>query len=89
MLYLGGGMRQVKVGDDKSITVLPDFSDPTLFYFLPNFPHIAKMEDGVPAIRLFRHELPPLVVGVTKLVLFGAKGARNDRNNSGVFCLKA
>lgn len=59
MLYLGGGMRQVKVGDDRALAVFPDFSDPNQFFYLPNFPHIAKMEDGTPAIRLlvFREDL--------------------------------
>ena len=59
MLYLGGGMRQVKAGEGVALNVLPDFSDPNLFYYLPNFPHIAKMEDGVPAIRLlvYREDL--------------------------------
>lgn len=59
MLYLGGGMRQVKVGEDRALCVFPDFSDTGQFYYLPNFPHVAKMEDGTPAIRLlvFREDL--------------------------------
>jgi len=52
MLYLGGGMREVKVGEHDTLQVFADFSDPTQFYYLPNYPHIAKMEDGSPAIRL-------------------------------------
>ncbi len=59
MLYLGNGMRQVKVGDDRALAVFPDFGDPSQFYYLPNFPQIARMEDGTPAIRLlvFREDL--------------------------------
>jgi hypothetical protein len=52
MLYLGGGMRQVKAGEHATLYVFPDFSDTQQFYYLPNFPHVAKMEDGTPAIRL-------------------------------------
>ena len=40
MLYLGGGMRQVKVGDDRALCVFPDFSDPYQFFYLPNFPRV-------------------------------------------------
>lgn len=59
MLYLGGGMRQVKVGENQAISVFPDFSDPNQFYYLPNYPHIARMEDNTPAIRLlvYREDL--------------------------------
>jgi hypothetical protein len=59
MLYLGGGIRQVKVGDHDTLQVFSDFSDPRQFYYLPNYPHIAKMEDGAPAIRLivYRQDL--------------------------------
>ena len=59
MLYFGAGMRQVKVDENRALCVFPDFSDATLFHYLPNFPHIAKMEDGTPAIRLlvFREDL--------------------------------
>ena len=59
MLYLGGGMRQVKVGEHQTLYVFPDFSDKQQFYYLPNFPQIAKMEDGSPAIRLlvYREDL--------------------------------
>jgi hypothetical protein len=52
MLYLGNGTRQVKAGDHDTLLLFPDFSDPGQFYYLPNYPHIAKMEDGSPAIRL-------------------------------------
>jgi hypothetical protein len=52
MLYLGGGMREVKLSDHDTLQVFSDFGDPGQFYYLPNFPHIAKMEDGTPAIRL-------------------------------------
>ncbi len=52
MLYLGGGIRQVNVGNGQAISVLPDFSDPTQFYYLPNYPHIAMLEGNLPAIRL-------------------------------------
>jgi len=52
MLYLGAGMRQVKVSGNRTFLVLPDFTDLGLFYCLPNLPHIATMEGGAPAIRL-------------------------------------
>ena len=52
MLYLGAGMRQVKVSESQSLLVFPDFSDTGLFHYLPNLPHIATMEGGAPAIRL-------------------------------------
>jgi hypothetical protein len=52
MLDFARGMRQVQVEEHVAISVFPDFSDPNLYYYLPNFPHIAKMEDGTPAIRL-------------------------------------
>ena len=55
MLYLGGGMREVSVGEGENkqtIQFFADFSDPELFFYLPNFPHVAKMLDGTPAIRL-------------------------------------
>jgi hypothetical protein len=52
MLYLGSGLRQIKASEHQTLYVFPDFSDPTQFYYLPNFPHIARMEDGSPAIRL-------------------------------------
>ena len=46
-----GGMREVKVGDE-TMQVFSDSSDPGRFYYLPHYPHIAKMEGGLPAIRL-------------------------------------
>ena len=52
MLYLGAGVRQVKVSETQTLFLFPDFSDPGLFFYLPNFPHIAKMDGGAPAIRL-------------------------------------
>src|SRR5262245_40624334 len=55
MLYLGGGVRQVKVGQNQAISVLPDFSDPMQFYYLPNYPHVSMFEGNVPAIRLLVH----------------------------------
>ena len=72
MLYLGGGMRQVKVGEGKSITVLPDFSDPTQSYYLPNIPHIARMEDGTPAIRMlvYREDLDTVPDNAPEAVAF-------------------
>jgi hypothetical protein len=59
MLYLGGGVREVNIGDNQAIQVFPDFSDPNQFYYLPNVPHIAAMENNVPAIRLlvYREDL--------------------------------
>ena len=59
MLYLGGGPRQVSIGEGRALSVFPDFSDPRQYYVLPNFPQIAKMEDGTPAIRMlvFREDL--------------------------------
>lgn len=59
MLYLGAGVREIKVSDSRTMQVFPDFSDKKQFYYLPNFPRIAQMEDGSPAIRLliFRKEL--------------------------------
>jgi hypothetical protein len=72
MLYLGGGMRQVKVGEGKTFIVLPDFSDTTQFYYLPNYPHIAKMEDGVPAIRMlvYREDLDTVPDNAPEAVAF-------------------
>ena len=72
MLYLGSGMRQVKVGEDKTLYVLPDFSDETQFYCLPNIPHIAKMEDGTPAIRMlvYREDLDTLPDNAPEVVAF-------------------
>lgn len=65
-------MREVKVGEDRSIQVFPDFSDKYQFYCLPNFPHIAKMEDGSPAIRLliFREDLDEVAEGAEEAVAF-------------------
>lgn len=59
MLYLGAGTRQVKVGAHQTLYLFPDFSDRQQFYYLPNVPHIARMDDGSPAIRLlvFREDL--------------------------------
>lgn len=59
MLYLGNGARQITVGENQTLYVFPDFSDPTHYHYLPNNPHIAKMEDGTPAIRLlvYREDL--------------------------------
>src|SRR6185295_12599927 len=59
MLYLGDGLRQGKVSETQTLYLFPDFSDPMTFYALPNFPHIAKMDGGAPAIRLlvYREDL--------------------------------
>lgn len=59
MLYFGAGVRDIKVSETRTMQVFPDFSDKRQFYCLPNFPRIAEMEDGSPAIRLliFRKEL--------------------------------
>ncbi len=60
MLYLGHGVRQLSVGEDnRALYVFPDFADKNQFYYLPNFPQIAKMSDGTPAIRLliYREDL--------------------------------
>ncbi len=65
MLYLGEGVREVMVDDDRAMQLFPDFSDPRQFYYLPNFPRIALMPDGSPAIRLivFREDLDTLPDG--------------------------
>ena len=72
MLYLGDGARQITVGDNKAMYVFPDFSSKEQFYYLPNFPHIAKMEDGAPAIRMlvFREDLDTLEEGDEEAVAF-------------------
>lgn len=72
MLYLGGGVRQVNVGNNQAISVLPDFSDPTLFYYLPNYPHIAMLEGNTPAIRLlvYRENLDEIEAGDPEAVGF-------------------
>lgn len=71
MLYLGNGARTVKLGD-KTLHLFPDFSDPLAFYYLPNFPHVAKNPDGSPAIRLivFREDLSALPDGADEAVGF-------------------
>ena len=72
MLYLGNGVRQVTVGEDRAISIFPDFTDTNQFYYLPNFPRIAKMEDGSPAIRLlvYREDLDTLEEGEEEAVAF-------------------
>src|SRR5262245_57630663 len=72
MLYFGSGMRQVNVGEGRALQVLPDFSDPTQFYYLPNYPHIARMEDGTPAIRLlvYRDDLDTVPDDAPEAVAF-------------------
>lgn len=59
MLNLGSGTRQIKVGDNRTLYVFPDFADKAQFYYLPNDPHIASLEGGVPAISLlvYREDL--------------------------------
>ena len=59
MLYIGAGTRQVKVSDHQTLYLFPDFADRLQFYYLPNFPHVARMDDGSAAIRLlvFRDDL--------------------------------
>ncbi len=47
MLSLGPGVRQY---DD--IVVMPDYSDPLQFFYLPPHPHLSTLPDGKPAIRL-------------------------------------
>ena len=44
MLYLGAGVRNIKVSDTRTMQVFPDFSDKRQFYCLPNFPQIAQMD---------------------------------------------
>jgi hypothetical protein len=66
MLYLGGGMRQIKAGEHETLYVFPDFSNTSLFYYLPNFPHVAKMEDGSPAIRLLVYRQDLEDIGATE-----------------------
>jgi len=72
MLYLGAGVREVNVGDGRAIQVFPDFSDENQYYYLPNFPRIAAMEDGTPAIRLliFREDLDTIDDGAEEAVAF-------------------
>lgn len=72
MLYLGAGVREVKVDENRAIQVFPDFSDKNQFYYLPNFPRIAAMEDGTPAIRLliFREDLDTIADGDEEAVAF-------------------
>jgi hypothetical protein len=72
MLYLGSGTRQIKVGEHQTLYVLPDFSDEGQFYYLPNFPHVAKMEDGTPAIRLlvYRQDLDEIGATEPEVVAF-------------------
>jgi len=72
MLYLGNGSRQVTISDTESLYVFPDFSDKMQFYALPNFPHVAKMPDGSPAIRLlvYREDLSEIEEGDDEVVGF-------------------
>ncbi|MBX7080029.1 MAG: hypothetical protein K1X88_12615 [Nannocystaceae bacterium] len=72
MLYLGNGVTQIKIDDNRALYVLPDFSDPTQFYYLPNSPHLAKMPDGSPGIRLlvFREDLDTVAAGDDDAVAF-------------------
>lgn len=72
MLYLGAGVRDIKVSDTRTMQVFPDFSDKTQFYYLPNFPRIALMEDGTPAIRLlvFRKKLDDVAANEEEAVAF-------------------
>jgi hypothetical protein len=51
MLYLGNGIRTLALGE-QNMLLFPDFSDPEQFYVLPNNPHVAKLDDGSPAIGL-------------------------------------
>lgn len=72
MLYLGNGVTQIKVDENRALSVFPDFSDPTQFYYLPNFPHVAKMIDGTPAIRLlvYREDLDTVAENAEDAVAF-------------------
>jgi len=72
MLYLGDGVLEVKVAENRMMQLFPDFSDPTRFFYLPNFPHVAKMEDGTPAIRLlvYLEDLEELEEGEEEAVAF-------------------
>lgn len=72
MMYLGGGMRQVKVGENQALYVFPDFSDASQYYYLPNFPHIAKLEGGAPAIHLlvYREDLDTIADDDPEAVAF-------------------
>ncbi|MDR4492900.1 MAG: hypothetical protein R3B74_00435 [Nitrospirales bacterium] len=72
MLYLGAGAREVKVDDHRSMQVFPDFSDKYQYYYLPNFPRVALMEGGTPAIRLliFREDLDTIPAGAEEAVGF-------------------
>ena len=75
MLYLGEGPREITVGggdNERLMQVFPDFSDPLQFYYLPNFPHVAKMPDGSPAIRLlvYREDLDTIADDEEEAVAF-------------------
>ncbi len=72
MLYLGQGVTQIKIDENRALYVFPDFSDPMQFYYLPNAPHIAKMDDGAPAIRLlvYREDLDTVAPGADDAVAF-------------------
>jgi len=75
MLYLGNGAREVKVGEEgeeRLIQLFPDSVDPLQWYYLPNFPHVAKMQDGTPAIRLlvYREDLDEIEEGDEEAVAF-------------------
>lgn len=52
MLDFGRGAREVTVDDDQRLMVFPDFTDPGLFYYVPNNPHLATMPDGSLGIRM-------------------------------------
>lgn len=52
--------------------VFSDSADPSQFYYLPNFPHIALTEEGKPAISLlvFKRDLDELPEGAEDAVAF-------------------
>ena len=72
MLDFGAGSREVKVSETRSMQVLPDSSDKTQFYYLPNFPRIALTPDGSPSIRLliFRKQLDDVATKEEDAVAF-------------------
>lgn len=53
MLDFSRGTREVRVGDNQRMTLFPDEASDNVFHYLPNTPHIAKMQDGTPGIKMW------------------------------------
>ncbi len=51
MLYFAPPVRQYG-----NMFIFPDNADPKQFYYMPNFPHLAKTETGAPAIQLLVYQ---------------------------------